>query len=159
MNAPLPPSGPSVAKPATQPLYRAWRFIHPDLDRGAPDQPFGLQLADGKLQMISGAEAVRQSILLLLSTRPGERVMRPEYGCDLFRLAFAPNDDMTAGLAIHYVRQAIERWEPRAEIIKLDAGRDPDTPERLNILLEYRLRLTQQADQLFFSLDLAGGNP
>ena len=41
--------------------------------------------------------------------------MRPGYGCHLFRLAFAPNDDTTAGLAIHYVRQALERWEPRIE--------------------------------------------
>ena len=39
------------------------------------------------------------------------------------------------------------------------AGRDPDVPERLNIALEYRLRVTQQVDQLFFSLDLTGGNP
>jgi uncharacterized protein len=107
--------------------------------------------------MISGADAVRQSILLLLSTRPGERVMRPEYGCNLYRLAFAPNDDMTAGLAIHYVRQAVERWELRAEIISLDAGRDPEAPELLNIILEYRLRVTQQADQLFISVDLTGG--
>jgi uncharacterized protein len=153
MNAPLPPSGSSGAKPTEKTLYRTWRFIHPDLDPGAP----GLQLADGRPQMISGADAVRQSILLLLSTRPGERVMRPEYGCNLYRLAFAPNDDMTAGLAIHYVRQAVERWELRAEIISLDAGRDPEAPELLNIILEYRLRVTQQADQLFISVDLTGG--
>ena len=66
--------------------------------------------------MTSGPDAVRQSILLLLSTRPGERVMRPDNGCDLYRLAFAPSDDMTAGLAIHYVRQAVERWEPCARL-------------------------------------------
>ena len=151
-------SGSSGAKLIEQNLYRAWCFVHPDLDPGASGQPVGLQLEHGRLQMVSGSDAVRQSILLLLSTRPGERVMRPEYGCDLYRLAFAPNDDMTAGLAIHYVRQAVERWEPRAEIISLNAGRDPDAPERLNIILEYRLRVTQQAEQLFFSIDLTGGN-
>ena len=134
MNAPLPPSSPSGPKPPDQKLYRAWRFVHPDLDPAAPDQTAGLQLADGRLQMVAGADAVRQSILLLLSTRPGERVMRPEYGCDLYRLAFAANDDMTAGLAMHYVRQAVERWEPCAEIVRVDAGRDQDAPERLNIL-------------------------
>jgi uncharacterized protein len=152
MSAPLPQADPLGA------YYRAWRFVHPDLDPSAAGRPAGLQLADRKPEMVTGTEAVRQSILLLLSTRPGERVMRPEYGCDLHRLAFAPNDAMTAGLAIHYVRQAVERWEPRAEIVNVDAGRDPDAPERLNILLEYRLPATQQMDQLFFSLDLTGGN-
>ena len=158
MNPPLSLPGPAGVKPNAQRRdYRAWKFIHPDLD--PPGQPAGLQLANGALQMVSGTDAVRQAILLLLSTRPGERVMRPEYGCDLFRLAFAPNDDMTAALAMHYVRQAVERWEPRVEIVNVAAGPDPDSPERLNISLEYRLKMTQQADQLFFSIDLAGGNP
>jgi len=46
----------------------------------------------------------------------GERVLRPEYGCDLHRLVFSPNDATTAGLAVHYVRAALLRWEPRIEI-------------------------------------------
>lgn len=161
MNA--PPSRPSRSTAPGQALYTTWKFIHPDLDPGQAGRTAGLQIAGhraaGRLETVSGVDAVRQSILLLLSTRPGERLMRPEYGCDLYRLAFAPNNDMTAGLAIHFVRQAVERWEPRAEITRLDAGRDPEVPERLNIFMEYRLRVTQQVDQLFFSLDLTGGNP
>ena len=53
--------------------------------------------------MIAGDAAIRQSIILLLTTTPGERVMRPDYGCPLHRLMFQPNDATTAGLAIHYV--------------------------------------------------------
>ena len=56
--------------------------------------------------------AVRQALFLLLSTTPGERLMRPGYGSRLHRLVFAPNDDTTAGLAIHYVRQAIAAGSP-----------------------------------------------
>lgn len=156
MNVSPPSSG---GKPAGQALYQTLKFVHPDLDSWDTERSAGLQVADGRLEMVSGADAVRQSILLLLSTRPGERVMRPEYGCDLYRLAFAPNNEMTAGLAIHFVRQAVERWEPRAEITHLDAGSDPKAPQQLNIHLEYRLRVTQQVDQLFFSIDLTGGNP
>ena len=48
--------------------------------------------------------------------------------------------DTTAGLAIHYVRQAIARWEPRVEVVHLDAGRNPDAPETLDIFLRYRVR-------------------
>ena len=55
--------------------------------------------------------------------------MRPTYGCYLRRLLFAPNDDTTAGLAIHYVRSAIERWEPRIDILALDATRHPERPD------------------------------
>jgi len=102
--------------------YRAWRFVHPDvvLDDGASSG--GLQVTPrGRIEMVEGDESIRQSLLLLLSTSPGERVMRPDYGCSLRHLVFGPNDDTTAGLAIHYVRRAVERWEPRVEVLTVDA--------------------------------------
>jgi phage baseplate assembly protein W len=134
--------------------YRGWRFLYPDLD--APEEFAGLGLSErGGVAMVEGRDAVRQAIFLLLSTVPGERVMRPEYGCHLHRLVFAPNDDTTAGLAIYYVRRALERWEPRIEILRIDAGRSPQAPERLDVLLEYRLRAQQTVDTLAFSLSLA----
>ncbi|MEW5989577.1 MAG: GPW/gp25 family protein, partial [Chloroflexota bacterium] len=138
-----------------RPRYRAWRFIHPDLDAGAAYSGLSLTLG-GRISMVQGDESVRQAILLLLSTLPGERVMRPDYGCHIHRLIFSPNDDTTAGLAIHYVRRALNRWEPRIDVIKLDAGRNPDRPELLDIYLEYRVRATQRVEQLGFSLNLVG---
>ena len=136
--------------------HRAWRFLHPDLD--VPEAVAGLAIsARGAIEMVDGDASVRQSLVLLLSTRPGERVMRPQYGCDLHRLVFAPNDDTTAGLAIHYVRRAVERWEPRVEIVSLDAGQNPERPELLDILLEYRVRATQHEDQVAFSVNLMEG--
>ena len=137
--------------------YRAWRFIHPDFDQS--EKPAGLVVSSrGGIEMVEGESAVRQSILLLLSTRPGERVMRPNYGCNLQRLVFSPNDDTTAGLAIHYVRQALERWEPRVEIIRLDARRSEDdaVPGLLEIYLEYRVPATQQTESLAYRFDLTG---
>jgi phage baseplate assembly protein W len=135
--------------------YRAWRFDHPDFDD--QDGPPGLKVSpQGTIDWVDGTASVRQAILLLLSTAPGERVMRPEYGCELHRLLFAPNDDTTAGLAIHYVRRAIERWEPRVEIVHLDATRNAGQSELLDILLEYRVLTTQQVDQIAFSLSLTG---
>ena len=137
------------------PRFRAWRFLHPDLD--VPEMVAGLQVSPrGRVEMVEGDDAVRQAVLLLLSTIPGERVMRPDYGCDLYRLVFSPNDDTTAGLAIHYVRRALERWEPRVEIVRLDAGRNAERPELLEVLLEYRVRATQRVQALTFSVDLAG---
>ncbi len=95
--------------------------------------------------------------LLLLATAPGERVMHPDYGCNLHRLVFAPNDESTAGLAMHYVRQSIERFEPRVEILALDAMRSPDRPELLDISLAYQVRATQQTGQITFSMNLMEG--
>jgi phage baseplate assembly protein W len=122
-----------------------------------PEDWAGLSFSPtGGLQMVEERESVRQAVLLLLSTRTGERVMRPEYGCDLHKLVFSPNDDTTAGLAMHYVRQAIERWEPRIVIERIDAGRDEAYPERLNVLLEYRLSSSQTRDSLIFSVNMTG---
>lgn len=135
------------------PPDHALRFEHPDLE--ASDPYGGLRFsAGGRIDTVAGSDSVRQAILLLLSTRPGERVMRPEYGCPLHRLMFAENNTTTAGLAIHYVRSAIERWEPRVEIVTLDAGQNPRQPELLDIFLEYQVRIPRQRDQLTFSLNL-----
>lgn len=135
------------------PLYRAWRFVHPDFD--VEEAASGLRIsATGGIEMVAGHAAVRQSILLLLSTAPGERVMRPNYGCDLQRLIFSPNDATTHGLAIHYVRQALQRWEPRIDILRLDAAAHPGDPGRMDIMLEYRMRKTAVRDNLTIAVSL-----
>jgi uncharacterized protein len=139
----------------TAPRYRSFRFVHPDVEPDRDER--GLRVGSGgDLEMVEDDAAVSQAILLLVTTRPGERVMRPEFGCDLQRLVFSPNDDTTAGLAIHYVRRAIETWEPRVDVLRLDAMRDADA-SRLEITLEYRVRATQRRDRLAIRLSLDGG--
>lgn len=136
----------------------AWQFTHPDFD--TQESTLGLTLtATGRIALVDGQASVRQSLLLLLSTVPGERVMRPDYGCALHLLVFSPNDETTHGLAIHYVRQAVERWEPRAEIVEIDATRSDEAPERMLLRLHYRLNQTLQADTLEMSLDLQSPSP
>jgi phage baseplate assembly protein W len=155
-----------------QARFRAWRFLMPGLD--APANGGGLLIsATGGIAMVQEDDAVRQALLLLLSTVPGERVMRPDYGCLLHRLIFSPNDDTTAGLAIHYVRSAIERWEPRVDIVRIDATRDPGQSadwldsrrggvgargggDLLYVTLTYRVRATRQVRALTLPVNLAG---
>jgi uncharacterized protein len=135
--------------------YRAFRFVDAGFDPAAG----GLATtAAGGMAMVDGDNSIRQAILLLLSTTPGERVMRPRYGSHLHRLVFAPNDHATAGLAIHYVQQALERWEPRVEVLDIDAGADPDQPDRLNVTLRYRVRASLAVEELRYPLDLAPGS-
>lgn len=135
--------------------FGAWQFLHPDLDVFADRA--GLQIGPaGRVQIVDEDASVRQSLLLLLSTSPGERVMRPTYGCTLNQLVFAPNDDTTAGLAIHAVRQAIERWEPRIQITKLDATRTAEAGDRLTILLDYQIKSVQRPGRAIFEINLSG---
>ena len=133
----------------------AWLFIHPDFD--TPGLARGIQSGpNGKIAMVNNRDSIRQSILLLISTMPGERVMRPKYGCDLQQLAFMPNDATTHGLAMHYVRTAIEQWESRIDIIHLDAEAKSDSPHVINIQLQYRVRHSQQNEQLIIAYHLIG---
>ena len=110
----------------------------------------------GALATASDNAKVEQSIWLILSTAKQERVMRPDYGCDLHQLVFSPNDETTAGLAIHYVRRALDLFEPRAEVVRVDAAANPDDPGRLDVTLDYRVRATQQDGQLTVSISLQG---
>lgn len=133
-------------------LFRGWAFRHPDLPPLAGQH--GLVLSEGASARVADADAVHQALTLLLTTRPGERVMRPTYGCDLFRLVFAPNDDTTAGLAIHYVREAIRRWEPRIRIVELDARQHPGAPASLVLELTFELIATGERGELTFDMAL-----
>lgn len=133
--------------------YRSIRFNHPDFD-----DKTGFDLApDGKIALTTESQSIRQAILMLLSTRPGERIMRPTYGCAIHQLVFNVNDPTTAGLAIHYIRTAIERWEPRVEIIRLEAEPSSLQRELLNIYLQYRILPRQEFDQLSLAFELFGG--
>ncbi|HEY2028934.1 MAG TPA: GPW/gp25 family protein [Myxococcales bacterium] len=132
-----------------RPPVRALRFA---LGAGGT----GLRVAQGGLQMAEDDEALRQAILMLISTRPGERVMRPGYGCDLQRLIFAPNDDTTAGLAVHYVRRALATWEPRIDVLSLDAVREGDGTV-LSINLTYRAKATLRRAELQVRFSLEQG--
>ena len=136
--------------------FRALRF---DLDGASGVEGNGFLLSRGRLAMVDEDAAVRQSILLLLATRPGERVMRPRYGCDLARILFWPNDDATAGMAQHYVRRALEAWVPKIQVLALDARRDEDEPGILRITLDYRVRATQHRHNLSLGVSLEGAAP
>jgi Bacteriophage baseplate protein W len=139
------------------PRWSSWRFRVPPYD-APPGAPVGLVIdPSGAIDTVVDDEAIRQSLMLLISTRPGERVMRPEYGCDLARLVFSPNDDTTAGLAIHFVRRAVERWEPRVEVLRVDATRDPEESTRLVIALDYRVRVTLRGGTVEVGVDLQEG--
>ena len=143
-----------------------WLFKGAELRESGLAPPEGLTLTPaGHVAMVAGEAAIRQSIILLLTTTPGERVMRPDYGCPLHRLMFQPNDATTAGLAIHYVRQSLLRFEARIDIVALDAAAAPlrededaalDDAETLLVSLVYKVRATNRTARLDFEIGLSG---
>jgi phage baseplate assembly protein W len=82
-------------------------------------------------------ENVRQSIFIVLGTAPGERINRPQFGCQIHDLMFAPNNDLTAARAEIYCEEAIYKFEPRVEKVSCRAAPNPDEPNRLDVRIEY----------------------
>jgi phage baseplate assembly protein W len=82
-------------------------------------------------------ENVRQSLFVILGTAPGERLHRPNFGCRIHDLMFAPNNPITAARAEVYCEEAIYKFEPRVEKVACLAQPNPDEPNRLDLRLEY----------------------
>ena len=119
---------------------------------------FPLQIAAERGLALAGeVEKVRQSIWLILATAPGERVMRPSFGCAIHDHVFMPNNETLAGLAAVKVREALARWEPRIEVIEVDATPDPERRNLLLIEVTYRIRRSQQTANLVFPFFLEDG--
>lgn len=95
----------------------------------------------GQLRMLSGDAKVRQSIWLILSTAPGERQMLPDFGCEIHDLVFQPNTAALRGLLREKVRDVLVRFEPRIDVVDVSVESDPQTANRLNIAIDYRLRI------------------
>ena len=105
-----------------------------------------------------GDELIAESIWLILCTRPGERLMRSDFGCRIHELLFASLDATTAGLAREYVRVALRRWEPR--ITQLDVQVEPDqTRGMLEVRLNYLVIATNTRRNLVYPFYLEGTGP
>jgi len=104
----------------------------------------------GQIALASGSADVQEAIRVILLTNKGERVLRPDFGSELFKLEFEPNDAATGGLARRYVQEALAQWEPRIEVMEVFTEPDPEDAARLLIEIEYRLRATNSEYNLVF---------
>jgi phage baseplate assembly protein W len=100
------------------------------------------------------AESVRQQLQVILSTRPGEQLMRPGFGAGLAAFLGEP-DTITTRRRIHdRVSESVGRWEPRVEVDRVEVNDLPGRPGWLRIELGYRLRRTGQIMTLGVNLEL-----
>ncbi|HET9517957.1 MAG TPA: GPW/gp25 family protein [Actinoplanes sp.] len=103
----------------------------------------------GSVRLVTGVDEIDAAIRMILSTVPGERVMRPDFGCAMWELLFAPLTAATLGLVEQAVREALERWEPRIELQSVVAtGEQPSGT--IMITIGYRIRSTNDVRNLVF---------
>jgi phage baseplate assembly protein W len=111
----------------------------------------------GRIRLVHEEEDVRQAIHMILSTHRGERQMRPEFGSDLWRLQFAPCDDSTTALACRVVREALERWEPRVEVITIHCDPRSFNSGALQIDIRYQIRSDHSEHNLVYPFYIIPG--
>ena len=104
---------------------------------------------NGAIRLVTGVEEVDAAIRMILSTVPGERVMRPEFGCAMWEMLFAPLTAGTVGLIEQAVKEALDRWEPRIEVQAVDAEATQATGT-VHITVAYRVKSTNDTRNLVF---------
>ena len=104
----------------------------------------------GRVALVDRHQELVESIRLILGTAPGERPMRPEFGCAIHDHVFAPADASTAGRLEFEVEAALDRWEPRIQEIGVDVTRDDADPALLYIDISYEVRGSSDPRNLVF---------
>jgi uncharacterized protein len=104
----------------------------------------------GGIALARDTTDVEQAIELILATAPGERPMRPEFGCGVHDFVFDSIDATTVGRMELAIRDALDRWEPRIIVETVEFGLDEVSDGRLIIDIGYRLRATNTMRNLVY---------
>ena len=103
----------------------------------------------GGIALASGEHDIAQSIRIILETAPGERVMRPEFGCRIHELLFAPFNAATEGLIVHYVEEALTRWEPRINLREVNVS-NPGRDGAVLVEIKYEIKDTHDERSIVY---------
>ena len=104
----------------------------------------------GTVALTHGVEDIEQAIGLILGTAPGERPMRPEFGCAVHDVVFDTIDAAIIGKVQIAVHDALERWEPRIEVIELEVEPADADAGKLLVEITYRVRATSRLYNLVY---------
>jgi phage baseplate assembly protein W len=112
---------------------------------------FPLQVTPrGRLALSRGESRIEESIHFILGTRLGERLMRPDFGCGIHDLLFAPNNPATHALAVEHVRRALVAHEPRIDVLNVVPETADAEPSLLLIRIDYRIRANNAMGNLVY---------
>lgn len=105
---------------------------------------------EGNVTMTTDVEDINNSLIILLSTRPGERVMFPNYGCDLQEMLFKPLDLTLITQMRGVIERAILYHEPRINIIDIDITTIEESEGQVLIHVDYEVRNTNTRSNIVF---------
>lgn len=112
---------------------------------------FPMQInALGETEMSSDDENIRQSMMLILGTAPGERIMRPNFGCAIHDILFEPNTAITAAKIEYEIKKSLLEFEPRISDIEVSAHPDDVEQSRMNVTIAYTIRKTNTKSNLVY---------
>ena len=118
---------------------------------------FPLEVVGGRLALSRAERKIEESIRLILGTARGERVMRPELGCGVHDLVFAPGSSATEMRVTDAVRQALVLHEPRIDVLEVGAASQDGTPHLLLIRIAYRIRENNAVSNLVYPYFITEG--
>lgn len=95
---------------------------------------------------------VRDLIEQVIFTMPGERVNRPDFGCGIMQLVFAPNSDELASATQFLVQGQLQQW--LGDLIQVEAVKVESADSALNVTVQYLIRRTQQLQVAQFSREV-----
>jgi len=122
--------------------------------------PVQLDPRTGVVASVAYEEDIRQSILIILETAPGERVMRPNFGCGIHELVFTAVDSTTIQRIRSVVEEALRRCEARIDVLGVNVNEDATSEGELKVEIEYRVRKTNQTGNLVYPFYFReGGRP
>jgi phage baseplate assembly protein W len=113
----------------------------------------------GAIALVSGHEDIDQAINLILSTAPGERPMRPEFGCEIHEYIFDTLDAATISKMEAAVREALARWEPRIEVQQVEFDLADVDLGRLAFTVRYSVRATNHRRNLVYPFYVIPAEP
>ena len=112
--------------------------------------PIGVDPVTGRFRSSSYEDSIREAIYIILMTRKGERVMQPEFGCDIYDFAFASLSYTTICQMEDSVRTALERWEPRIRDVEVTVRSNRADEGRVDIGIQYVVRSTNEQGNLVY---------
>lgn len=107
--------------------------------------------------MVSDDKDIEESLYILLSTMPGERVTKPDYGCPLLDYVFATSDLTGQYLMKNAIKRAIVRYEPRVDLEDVIFEPDPNQDGVLNVRLLYSVRGTNTRTNIVYPFYILEG--
>lgn len=115
--------------------------------------PFRINPNTGGVASARGADKLKENIIHILLTGPGERVMRRDYGAGLRQLVHDPNNEALRAIVQHQIAKAVGRWEPR---VAVDQVRVAVVGAALVAEIIYVVRRTRQFQSLSVPIGLGG---